>query len=123
VKNFLLVFIGGGLGSGVRYAISRWVGLNHSQLFPMATLISNVIACFVLGLVIGMADQKQLLTPTARLFWTVGFCGGFSTFSTFSNETLTLFQQGMQLTSFLYTVMSILICLAAVVAGQFVSRV
>ncbi len=123
MKNFVLVFLGGGLGSGVRYAISRWVGSNYVHLFPIATLISNVIACFILGLVIGLADQKQLLSSATRLFWTVGFCGGFSTFSTFSYETLALLQQGAQLTSFLYIFFSVSLCMAAVFMGQVVGRI
>jgi fluoride exporter len=122
MKNFVLVFLGGGLGSGIRYAISRWISSGYAQLFPIATLISNVIACFVLGLVVGLADEKQLLTPASRLFWTVGFCGGFSTFSTFSNETLSLFQQGTQLTSFLYVFLSVSLCLTAVFLGHITSR-
>jgi fluoride exporter len=123
VKNFLLVFLGGGLGSGVRYAISQLIGLRESQVFPVATLLSNVTACFILGLVIGLADQKQLLTISSRLFWTVGFCGGFSTFSTFSSETLTLLQQGLQLTSFFYILLSVSLCLAAVFIGQITARI
>jgi fluoride exporter len=123
MKSFLIIFLGGGLGSATRYTISRLIGSNHAQAFPLATLISNITACFILGLVVGLADDKQLLTNNSRLFWTVGFCGGFSTFSTFSNETILLFQQGAQLTSIVYIFVSILLCLAFTLFGQVLARI
>lgn len=122
MKNFLLVFAGGGLGSALRYFTGRWVSQYYTQVFPVATLVSNVAACFVLGLVIGYADQKQLLSASARLFWTVGFCGGFSTFSTFSQESLTLLYDGQQLVSMAYIGLSVLLCVGAVFAGQFIAK-
>jgi CrcB protein len=81
-----------------------------------------VIACFVLGFVIGLADQKQLLSPVARLFWAVGFCGGFSTFSAFSSETVTLFQQGQNSTMLLYILLSVVVCMTATFGGLFVAE-
>lgn len=122
MKNFLLVFFGGGFGSAIRYAISRVVGNQYSTFFPYATLITNVVACFILGFIVGLAEEKQFLTPSSKIFWTVGFCGGFSTFSTFSNETLNLLQQGAPLTSLLYIFFSVSLCVGAVVLGQVVAR-
>lgn len=122
MKNLLLVFLGGGLGSSVRYLIGRWVGTYYSQLFPVATLLSNVTACFLLGLAIGLADQRQLLSPAARIFWTIGFCGGFSTFSTLSNEALVMVQHGQAVTSLIYVLFSLLLCVVAVLFGQVLVR-
>lgn len=122
MKNFLLVFVGGGLGSALRYFGGRWVNHYYTQSFPLATLVANVVACFLLGLVIGFADHKNVLSASSRLFWTVGVCGGFSTFSTFSQETLTLFQTGIQLTSLIYVLLSVVLCLVAVFAGQVVAK-
>jgi CrcB protein len=122
MKTFLIVFAGGGLGSALRFYISRWVNGNYTQAFPLATLVANVSACFILGLVIGLADHKQLLSAPARLFWAVGFCGGFSTFSTFSQETLSLFQTGQHGYSMLYVFISLLLCVAATFAGQYLGK-
>lgn len=97
MKNFLLAFLGGGLGSIARYAISCLIGQNNVHTFPIATFISNVLACFIVGLVLGLVNEKQLLSPACKLFWTVGFCGGFSTFSAFSNESLNLFNKAHSL--------------------------
>ena len=94
MKSILIVFVGGGLGSVTRFVLARWVNALHTHHFPYGTLVVNVIACFVVGLVIGLADHRQLISPQAKLFWTIGFCGGFSTFSTFSNETIVLLQGG-----------------------------
>lgn len=122
MKIFLLVFTGGGLGSALRYFTGRWVAGFYTQTFPMATLMANVSACFILGLVIGLADHKQLLSPASRVFWAAGFCGGFSTFSTFSQETLSLFQTGQHVSSMLYVLVSVVLCLIATLTGQYIAK-
>ena len=82
----------------------------------------NVVACFALGLIIGLADHKQMISPSARLFWTMGFCGGFSTFSTFSNETLSLLQEGFTASLVLYITFSLLLCVAATFTGLYLGE-
>lgn len=121
MKDFLLVFLGGGLGSVVRYSIGRGVSVFYVPSFPIATLVANIAACFAVGFFIGAAEHKQLLSTSSRLFWTVGFCGGFSTFSTFSHETLSLLQSS-QIMSLLYVLASVLFCLGAVVAGLYLGK-
>jgi fluoride exporter len=117
INILLTIFLGGGLGSVTRFALAKWVSGLHSHHFPYGTLIINVVACLLLGLVIGLADHRQMLSPTARAFWAVGFCGGFSTFSTFSNETLGLLQQGYTASGFLYMLSSVVFCLFATFCG------
>lgn len=117
MKELMLVFVGGGAGSVVRFALARVVNQFHGTSFPYGTFVVNIIACFVLGLLVGLADHRQLLSSSSRLFWTVGFCGGFSTFSAFSNETLGLLQGGFTFTALLYIGASIVVCLAAVYIG------
>jgi CrcB protein len=117
VREAFLIFLGGGAGSVLRYYLGKWVQQWHTTSFPIGTLTVNIIACLVLGFVIGLADHKQLISPGARLFWTVGFCGGFSTFSTFSNETLYLMQGGFTLSTVLYVGLSLVLCLVAVYTG------
>jgi CrcB protein len=122
MKELIYVFIGGGLGSLIRYSIGKWVNTFHHSNFPYGTFTINVIACFVLGLMIGLADHKQLISPASRLFWVVGFCGGFSTFSAFSGETVALFQQGQNSTMLLYILLSVVICITATFGGFFVAE-
>lgn len=124
LRDWILVFLGGGLGSLTRFGLGKWVNTFHSHHFPFGTLIVNIVACFALGFVIGLADHRQVISPSSRLFWTVGFCGGFSTFSTFSSETWTLIQNGFHLSSLIYIVSSLVFCLLAVIGGIFLgSRV
>lgn len=117
MRNLLLIFVGGGLGSVIRFGMGKWVNAFHNQNFPWGTLVVNGVACLAMGLLIGLADHKQLLSPSARLFWTVGFCGGFSTFSAFSAEALDLIQGGFQLSFALYILGSLLLCVAGTYAG------
>src|SRR5258706_3351179 len=120
--DILLVFLGGGAGSTIRFLLGRWVNAWHNHHFPFGTLSVNIFACLVLGFVVGIADHRQLISPAARLFWTVGFCGGFSTFSTFSAETLTLIQDGLHLSPVLYIVLSLVLCLAATFGGIYLGE-
>ncbi|MEJ7626194.1 MAG: fluoride efflux transporter CrcB [Ferruginibacter sp.] len=121
MKELIAVFIGSGLGGVLRFGLGRWINSLHNSPFPFGTFVVNVIACFTLGFIIGLADHKQILSPTARLFLAVGFCGGFSTFSAFSNETFSLFQQGHNLSLVLYILGSILLCVTAVFGGLFIA--
>ena len=117
MKEIILVFFGSGFGGALRFGIGKWVNTLHNYHFPFGTLIVNIIACFVVGLLIGLADYKQLLTAQIKLFWMIGFCGGFSTFSAFSGETILLFQHGQYLSSIVYVLSSVLLCLAATLGG------
>lgn len=119
MKNLIFIFIGGGLGSIVRYSLGKWVDHFHQYAFPLGTLVVNMVACFVLGLVIGLADSRQLMSTSAKLFWTVGFCGGFSTFSTFSGETMVLVQTGLSLNAIAYVVFSLGLCIGATYVGVY----
>lgn len=122
LKELIAVFIGSGLGGMARFLLSRWVSGLHTPHFPFGTLAVNLTACFILGFVTGLAGHKQLLPPGAKLFLVVGFCGGFSTFSAFSSETLTLFQQGNTVSSFLYILASVLLCLGATFCGLVIAE-
>ena len=122
MKELIYVFIGGGLGSLVRFLLSKLVNAFHNSNFPFGTFTINIIACFALGFIIGLADHKQLLSPASRLFWAVGFCGGFSTFSAFSSESLTLIQQGHNSTMLLYILLTVVVCLTATFGGLFIAQ-
>jgi CrcB protein len=122
VKTAILVFLGGGLGSVLRYSIGRWIGTLHTHYFPFGTLVANVLACFALGLILGFADTRQLMSSSAKIFWTIGFCGGFSTFSTFSGETLSLIQSGFTGSSLIYIGTSLALCMGATLAGLYLGQ-
>jgi CrcB protein len=122
MRELLLVFLGGGLGSTVRFSLGKWVNALHNHHFPWGTLVVNIVACFILGFVIGLADHKQIISASSRLFWTVGFCGGFSTFSTFSSETLYLIQAGFTISLILYISLSLLLCVAAIFGGLYIGE-
>lgn len=122
MKALVLIFVGGGLGSVVRFLLGRWVTGIHNLNFPLGTLAVNAVACFVLGLIVGFADHKQMLSADMRIFWAVGFCGGFSTFSTFSYETLLLFQQPALMSGIVYVLASVALCLAATALGVAIAR-
>ena len=113
--NFLFVFIGGGLGAITRYGISRLVQTPVSG-FPFATFIANVLSCILLGLLLGWASQKSIDTKSQLLLMT-GFCGGFSTFSTFSAESVKLIEQGQLGLALLYIGASIAVCMVCIGFG------
>lgn len=90
-SNILAVFIGSGLGGVCRYLCSRGIqSLAPHTAFPWGTFAVNLIGCFIIGLLYGLLNKSNLLNPELRLLLTVGFCGGFTTFSTFINESYML---------------------------------
>lgn len=114
MNNLLLVFIGGGLGSITRYVISILVKRNFNFTFPIATLFSNILSCIVLALTIFFFNEKITLSPSIKTLILVGFCGGLSTFSTFSLETVNLFKEGYSLYAAANILISLSVCLGLV---------
>ena len=119
--NVLAIFIGGGLGSLSRYYLSVLLKM-YSMDFPIATLTVNIIGSLILGFAVALFWNKAPVHDTLKLAITVGFCGGLTTFSTFSWETFDMIKQGEVLLAFLYAAISFLVCLLAVWLGAFLSK-
>ncbi len=114
--NYLLVFLGGGLGSTCRFVISQLLQ-RTSVHFPWATLFANALSCIVFGMVAEVL-LKGSLHPAYRFFLLTGFCGGFSTFSTFTNDTWLLFYDGALLYAFANILFNLFLCLICLYLGM-----
>ena len=113
--NYLAVFIGGGLGSICRYGIARLLA-PWQFTFPYATLIANILSCIILGFMVAFV-AKNTMNDAWRLLIMVGFCGGFSTFSTFTNETYRLFETGNTVYALSNILFSLLLCIISIYLG------
>ncbi len=110
----MAVFIGGGLGSVLRFGISEIVRHYFSGNFPLATFISNLLSCFLLGLMVYYLNDKLQQQHLLKLLLVIGVCGGFSTFSSFSYETVTLFKDGNAMLAVANVLFSFLACFGIV---------
>lgn len=117
MRSALLVFLGGGLGSLLRYAVGRFLPATFADSpFPMSILLVNVVASMVLGVLVGYGLSRSL-SNEMRLLLGIGFCGGLSTFSSFSNDTLLLLQNGRPGTALLNVGLNVSVCLLASFGG------
>lgn len=116
MKELLLVCMGSFFGGGARYLVNKTVQEWVAVAFPWGTMAVNVAGCFLIGLLSGLSLGGQI-SPTTKLILVTGFCGGFTTFSTFMNENLLLGRDGSILSAVLYTLLSLALGLLAVVAG------
>ena len=121
MKSFLLVFLGGGLGSGLRYLVT--VTMNqYSKVLPFGTFTVNMLGCLLIGLILGYAQKENTLTSNQTLLLATGFCGGFTTFSAFANENLELIKNGEIFNFSIYAITSILVGILAVLIGFYLTN-
>ena len=120
--TYFWITIGSAVGGAARYFCSGVVARLIGETFPWGTLVVNVVGSFIIGLVAVLTapDGRLLVDPTTRLAITVGFCGGYTTFSSFSIQTLNLLNDGQYLYAGANILLSVAVCLAAVWAGSII---
>ena len=121
-KDLLLISAGSILGANLRYAVNRLALAHLSASVPYGTLIVNVTGSFLLGFFLAWTSERVLADPRWRMFFAVGFCGAYTTYSSYSFETFTLLEQGHYGLASVNFAANNLLCLAAVVAGAALAR-
>ena len=117
------IALGSAIGGMLRYLLGGWIQRAAGHGFPLGTLVINVSGSLALGLLLRWASHPPTLKPDLRAFLTVGLCGGFTTFSTFSAESITLMQDGQWGKAMTYVLLSVTLSLAATAAGFAMARV
>lgn len=117
IKTLMIIFAGSGIGGVARYSMQSWFSRIYAFSFPFGTFTVNLIGCLLIGLFYALSEKGNLLTPEWRIALTTGFCGGFTTFSTFAYENMNLLRTGDYLYFGLYTAGSLVLGIAAVFLG------
>jgi CrcB protein len=120
IRILLLIGSGSFLGGISRFLTSRYIQQHVLSDFPYGTFIVNILGCFLIGLFFGISERAEVLSIEARMFLTVGFCGGFTTFSTFSNESLAMIRDGNIFYVALYAGGSVVIGILATYIGTLI---
>jgi len=118
LKSLLIAGTGGFIGTVLRFLVSRYFQENTFSLFPWGTFTVNIIGSLLIGIFYGMSERGNLLSPEIRIFLTVGICGGFTTFSSLTNDAFMLLQEKEWLKVSLYASLSFFLGLVAVYLGR-----
>jgi CrcB protein len=122
MKNLLLVGLGGGIGSILRYLCQKWINESYQNIFPLGTFLVNISGCFLIGVFYALGERSNVLSPQIRFLLITGLCGGYTTFSTFAFENFSLLRIGDMSTFFLYAVASVVVGIIAVFMGSFLIK-
>ncbi|MCX7743692.1 MAG: fluoride efflux transporter CrcB [Flavobacteriales bacterium] len=122
MKQVLLVFLGSGLGGSVRYLADIGISQFYKSDFPLPILVINIFASTLVGMFLAMAHEKQILSANAQWLLITGFCGGMSTFSTFSAQTLKLIETGQWVYALLNIFFSVTLCISFCFLGHWIVR-
>lgn len=123
MKSYLLVFLGGGVGASVRYWLSAVVYRFLPADFPYGNLVVNISGCLLIGILMSVTEARFIIPSSVRLFLAVGILGGFTTFSSFSYETVALLRDGQILHGSFNVLATVLGCLAGTYAGISVGKI
>lgn len=118
-KQILLVGLGGGVGSILRFLSSELTNKYYTSSFPLATFLINILGCFCIGMLVNLIPANN---NTLRLLLMVGFCGGYTTFSTFARESFDLIQNNQMGVAFAYTIVSCVVGVCAVWLGMLLTK-
>lgn len=121
MKSLLFIFLGGGTGSVLRYLLTIGISRSGSTNFPWGTFAVNVLGCVLIGVFYTLTSRIHV-SNEIRLMLTVGLCGGFTTFSTFSNESLQLLKSGFYPSFFAYAIGSVVMGILGVMLGAWMSE-
>lgn len=121
MKQLLLVFLGGGIGSVLRFIIGKWLNSSDSGI-PYGTFVANILGSLLIGLILGWATKTETLTANQTIFLATGFCGGFTTFSSFAYENHVFLKTGDFGTFAIYTIASFVIGFLAVFLGMHLAK-
>jgi len=123
MKQMIFVFAGGGIGAVLRYTVTGLVYKSIDSSFPFGTFIVNVLGCLLIGFLMTMFEDRFLMQPTMKLFITIGILGGFTTFSTFSFETMQIWLTGEITATILNAFGTLAACLAATWLGSILGKI
>ena len=122
-RILFIVGLGGAIGSILRYLASVYLSKLVAHAFPLGTFVVNISGCLVIGVVFGLSERFEWFSPEWRLFLATGICGGFTTFSTFAYENIQLLQNGDYKTFFIYSLLSFVFGLLAVLVGMSLTKI
>ena len=122
LRTVILVAIGGAIGSVLRYLTSVFVNRHYAHIYPLATFITNIVGCFLIGIFVGWLSRNQVGDSGLKWFLITGFCGGYTTFSAFGLENVSLLQNGHSGWAFVYISASVIAGLAAVWGGMMLMK-